>query len=286
MKSALLWNTYGKDIEWFARSARSYKKFASGWDYAKCIVPTRDVELFKRPCGEAGIALAHYPEIPRKGFLHHLVLQCMGELHFPADATFISHIDADCVFARPSRPENWRTPEGKIWMPCRPYSIFLKEPLQADEMQSFMGLTGAKMEFNRGQYFWKFATDFALGWDCKTEAMAWMPITHHRETYEQTRKLISARHRTTFEQYVLSCRNEFPQSFCEFNALGAVAEKFFPHHYQWHDISVHGYPVPPWGNVVQCHSHSGLDYDFDFGGHCGPHVNVRTPRQLFQLLGV
>ena len=40
--SGLLWVTYKKDLEWFEFSARSYSKFASGWNFAKCIVPKKN----------------------------------------------------------------------------------------------------------------------------------------------------------------------------------------------------------------------------------------------------
>lgn len=280
MRRALLWNTYGGDVEWFKVSARSYRKFAGGWDYAKCIVPNHDKHLFEQPCAENGIYLAGYDEWPGKGFLHHMAMHCMGDLHFPDDVDVIFHIDSDCVFAEPSIPEHWIV-DGKILLPFMDFSEFLKMPVQPDEERTFMGFTGKTVDFQRGQYWWKFATDFALGWNVRRETMAWMPLAYTRETYEQTRALLEARHRKPFQEYIKGCRNEFPQSFCEFNTLGAVAHKFFESSYCWWNLKTHGYPFQ--GKVIQCWSHGGFDRPFCEGKTIR---SARTPRELFAELGL
>ncbi len=279
MKTALLWNTYGGDAEWFKYSARSFTKFASGWDYAKCIVPSRDAALFEPTCKEHNIFLATYDEWPGKGFNHHQFLQCCGDQHFPADAEVIFHIDADCVFGAPCTPADW-IHDGKILLPFRDFAEFLKTPLERDEIQTFMGFTGKTIDFNRGCYMWKFAADLALGWSVIRETMQWMPIIHHRDVYLQTRRLVESHQRTSFELYIKSCRNSFPQTFCEFNTLGAVAHRFFENRYRWWDLKSHGYPF--WGKVIQSHSHGGFHkpHDFQFG------LGVHTPLELFTKLGL
>ncbi len=274
----MLWNTYRGDLPWFEVSARSFAKFARGWDCVKCIVPNRDFDLFLPSCRENGIALCGFDEWPGLGFNHHQAMQCYGDQHFP-EAEIVWHIDADCVFTQPATPADWLVGD-KILLPFCDFEHYVRDPIKTGEMQNFMGYRGTCSDFSRGQYFWKFAADFACGWPVIRETMQWMPIAHHRSVYPRLRKIIQDRHGLPFEDYVKSCRNEFPQSFAEFNTLGAVAHMHFEHLYHWHDVHAHGYPF--WGKVVQSHSHSGFDkpHDYAIG------VGEETPRALFTRLGL
>jgi hypothetical protein len=278
LKTALLWNTYRGDLPWFEISARSYKKFARGWDVAKCIVPNRDFDLFLPACRANDIALCSFDEWPDKGFNHHQAMQCYGDHHFPS-ADVIFHIDADCIFAQDCSPSDWIL-HDKILLPFCDFEHYLTDPIKPGEEMNFMGFRGTCSDFSRGQYFWKFAADFACGWPVVRETMQWMPIAHHRDVYAKTRQVIESRHGVPFEDYVKSCRNEFPQSFAEFNILGAIAHKFFQDRYRWQDIHAHKHLF--WGKVLQSHSHSGFDKPHDYGIGCGQ----ETPRQLFTRLGL
>lgn len=279
MKTGLLWVTYGPDIEWFKMSARSYKKFASGWNWAKCIVPNPDYAAFRHICEENGILLVGFDEWPEKGFNHHQAMQCRGDEHFP-EADVIFHIDSDCVFASPSSPKDW-LPGDKVLLPFTDFKHFLDRPVTPDEERNFMGFTGRSIDFNRGQYYWKFAADFALGFPVERETMQWMPIAHVREVYLKTREIIEARFSKPFDEYVRSCRSKYPQTFAEFNTLGGVAHKFFQERYHWQNAHVQGHAFG--GRVAQGWSHGGFDrpgnYEKEVGGH-------QTPRQLFQRLGL
>lgn len=279
MTSGLLWNTFGGDLDWFRRSARSYKKYARGWNFVKCIVPNPDYAAFREPCEENGILLVGFDEWPGKGFNHHQMLQCCGDLHFP-EADVVFHMDADCVFASPCSPADW-LPGGKALLLFTDFFRFLDRPLVPDEEKTFMGFSGRRIDFNRGQYFWKFCSDFALGFPVERETMGGFPIVHIREVYQKTREIIESRFGKSFEEYVRGCRNDWPQTFCEFNTLGGVAHKFFQDRYQWQDVSVQGYPFA--GKVEQCWSHGGFDRPHHFSGEVG---GYQTPRQLFERLGV
>lgn len=279
MTTGLLWNSFAGDLEWFRYSARSYKKFARGWNFVKAIVPYRDYEAFRPICEENGILLVGFDEWPGKGFNHHQAMQCRGDEHFP-EADVIFHIDSDCVFASPCSPEDW-LPGGKVLLPFTDFCHFLDRPLLPDEDKTFMGFTGRCVDFNRGQYLWKFAADFALGFPVERETMQWMPIAHIREVYAKTREIIEARFGKSFDDYVYSCRNEYPQTFAEFNVLGGVAHKFFQERYHWQNAHVQGHAFG--GKVAQAWSHGGLDrlgnYEKEVGG-------PQTPRELFARLGL
>lgn len=278
MKAAILIVSYRKDLQFFGPCAKSIGKFARGFCGAKVVVPTQDVELFKPLAEPNGIQVCGFDEEPEKGFLSHMRMKCYADHHFP-EADVIFHLDSDSIFAFETDPSPW-LPGGKVLLPFTDFKHFLTTPLQPDEQKTFMGFTGRTIDFNRGQYFWKFASDFALGFDVPRETMAWMPIAHVREVYPKLREVIEARHRTSFDGYIFSCRNSFPQTFCEFNALGGIAYKFFDDRYSWRDLHAHGYPFV---KVIQTWSHGGLDRPHEFGMEVG---GRQTPRQLFERLGL
>lgn len=278
--TGLLWNTCGKDLEWFKRSARSYKKFAHGWNFAKCVVPNSDCPDFRPICEENGILLVGFDEWPGKGFCHHMAMQMMGDLHFP-EAETIFHVDADCLFTSSCSPEDW-LPSGKILQPFIDFSELLTSPADPDEMQSFMGFTGKRVDFNRGQYLWKYAADWMLGFPTERACMTWMPMIHNCEVYRKLREIVNTRFPIQgFEGYVRDARNEWPQTVCEFESLGSVAHNFFADKYHWHNIKTHGYPFA--GKITQCWSHGGFDRPHEFAKEVGGH---QTPRQLFERLGL
>lgn len=296
MKYGLLWNTYRGDLDWFKISVRSWQKYARGFDRVLCIVPEQDLALFHPITGGTGIELCPIAEWPGKGFNWHQLQTCYSDQHFPG-VDVIFHIDADCVFAnmvdkQKIGPECWISGDGRILMPFTPYSAFIKHPVREDEMHTFMGFTGKKIDFDRGQLNWKFAVDFALGIDSQRECMAWMPMVHHRDVYKKTREIIAARFPDQgFDNYVFNARNEHPQSFCEFNTLGAVAHAHFPDRYHWWDLEAHqAYPF--YGAVIQ--SWSGekrkpfaeqIERPHDYGKQV-PHAGINSPRKLFQHLGL
>lgn len=289
MRTALLWNTFIGDLEWFKLSAKSFTKYARGWDVVRCIVPREDYKAFEPVCADHGINLWGLEAWPERGFNWHQLMHCKADDVFP-DCEVIFHIDADTMFGQPCSPADW-LPDGKILMPFTEYRHFLRSPVLMDEMQTFMGLTGKTIDFSRGQYNWKHAVDFALGFEAERECMGWMPMVHYRGVYSKVREIIAARFPDQgFDNYVFNARNTHPQSFCEFNTLGAVAHKFFADHYQWHDLSCGTYPF--YGKVIQ--SWSGqknlpfdqqIDRPHDYGPQI-PDKAVNSPRKLMEYLGL
>jgi len=263
MKTALLWNTYGKDIEWFDYSVRSYRKFATGFDEAVCLVPDRDRHLFEEPCKRNGIRLDSREEWPGLGFNWHQMFQCCADLLIPgADA--IWHIDSDTVFTQPVTPETWME-GGKLI--C---SFFTFAHLNAI----------AKTPEHPG--IWKSRVDAALGGDVRLATMVRPPYCHYREVYEATRALVGGLHHPEgFEAYVKSCQNDFPQGFAEFETLGAVAQTLFYEQYVWRDVDRFGSGGHPSdGKILEGWSWGGLDAVTDrFGG-------TKTARQAFAEAGL
>ncbi|NOS67371.1 MAG: hypothetical protein HOO67_03330 [Candidatus Peribacteraceae bacterium] len=253
MKTSLLWNTYARDIEWFGYSVRSFQKYARGFNEAVCFVPSRDRALFHPICEGAGIKLRCEEEWPGAGFLFHEFWQCSADQLCEGDVIF--HIDADTCFARPVTPLDWMK-DGKIVVPFKRF---------ADYDQEF----GPKM--------WKPTVDIAIGGDVQLSTMITPPYVHYREVYEVTRASVTDRHPEGFRDYVRSCKNDFPQTFCEFETLGATAQNLFHNDYRWHDVDKDGNPFRDY--VAEGWSHGGLDLVTD--RFCG-----LTARQKFASIGL
>jgi hypothetical protein len=279
MKVGLLCNTYGGDLPWFEKLAKSYSKFATGWEWFKVVVPNESLDDFKLICDPLGIFVSGFDEWPGKGFNHHQAMQCMGDLHF-READAVTHIDADCVFASPTDASEYFI-DGRPLAPFIDFERLLTRPIDHDEMMTFMGFTGKKADFTRGQLLWKFAAEFALGFQVPRSTMVWMPITHIVEVYGKLRRTIAAHHGKPFDHYVIEQRNEFPQTFCEFESLGGVAYKFFEPAYHWWNIHDAGHPFA--GKVVQSWSHGGFDKPHQYGAEVG---GFQTPRDLHARLGL
>lgn len=283
MKTGLFWNTYRGDFEAYKVSARSYKKFASGFHRARCLVPHQDFEQFRQFNEPLGIETVGHTDVPGKGFLKHMIVHCWADNLFP-DCDWIGHIDADCVFAKPSTPGTWFDSEGRNIMAYRLFEDLLTEPIKPGEEIAFMGADGLKSEMNRGQYLWKWATEFALGRTAEWEMMQAFPLFYPREVYLQLRQEMNNRH-GNWEEYVLSGRDEFPQVFCEFNALGEVAKHDFSDRYSFHRLVLtKREDYPEWrGHVIQWWSRGGFDRVHDFSSDGG---NIESPRQMFTRLGL
>lgn len=276
LKNAILTVSYAKDLEFYKVCAKSIAKFASGFSRVMVSVPESDVAAFRAVADPLGFEVRGFREPAGKGFLRHMIEKCHADRLLP-DADFIFHLDSDCLFATPCNASDW-LPGGK---PLTPFVNFaLREPLRPGEREAFLDPSRSPI-FNRGSYWWKIASDEALGFPAERETMSWMPIVHRREVYRRMRDIVAARHGKSFDNYVLGCRNKFPQSFCEFEALGSVALRHFNENYHWHEVPKQG--GYPFCKVVQTWSHGGLDYVKDFPSEYG---GRQTARQLHRRLGL
>ena len=261
VKTALLWNTYAGDLEWFSFSASSFSKFARGrWHSVACLVPERHRDSFRAPCERHGITLLSENDWPHRSFNWHQMKQCEADMLFP-EAEAIWHMDADTIFTAPCGPEDWMR-DGKLICPFVRFSHLLE--------------AGGR----EGNWQWKSRVDDAIGGDVTLATMTGHPHCHYRNVYAQTRLAVE-KHNRSWSAYVYRQQNAFPQGFCEFETLGAIAQRVFPNDYYWLDL--HKEQHPSIGRVAQCYSHGGLDRQHDFGPALG---GVQSPRQLFQRLAL
>jgi hypothetical protein len=176
------------------------------------LVPKWDLPLFERMKAELDFNLVGFDQHPTKGMLHHEAMICRADEFCKAD--FILHTDSDCHFVEPVTPEDFIF-DGK--------PVLVKKP--------FAGLE--KITPNSIYHHWKEAAEAALGFEVEFETMCRHPTVHYSWLYKQVREHIEKHVRMPFDEYVLSQRNEFPQSFAEFTTLGAYVIKFHHDKYYW-----------------------------------------------------
>lgn len=266
MKTALFCVTYRKDFEWFGYLAKTYSRFATGWDQFICAVPEQDAELFRPVCDQHGISVYSYNDWPTgKTFLRHMDIKCRADEIVSSEVESIYHIDSDCVFTKPCTPADW-VDSGRLTLPYMEYSI-----CEARQTPTDIALLR-----------WKSSVESAVGGPSYKETMRCLPIAHRKEVYGETRNEVFLHTGVPFSDYLFHCRNEYPQTFCEFNTLGEIAWRKFRYLYEWIDVETN--PWPEFTKIViQSWSHGGLDKVVDYPEHAG---GSQTARQLFQRLGI
>jgi hypothetical protein len=150
-------------------------------------------------------------------------------------ADFILHIDSDCVFTDNVTPDDYFVNGNPVLLYQSYESLF--------RLQG--GATG-------GYGNWQNVTSIALGWKVLNETMRRHPSVHYRGIYKDMRDFITKRF-GSFDEYVLSRKDIYPQGFTEFNTLGSFVEKFHNDKYHW--INVEEPANRPKDKVLQNWSH-------------------------------
>lgn len=244
MKTAILMVTYRKDIDFAVYAFEAVKKYATGFSDLVCCVPTPDVPLFAAAAEPCGFRVVGFDERKGKGMLHHMVKILEADLLCP-EADAILHMDADCMFTAPVTPADYFDGDKPI--------VFRQR------YESFRRFDS--------RYSWKAAVRNATGIDPEWETMCRHPSVYLREVYAATREIITAHVQQDWEEYVLSCRNEYPQTFAEFPTLGAVAIKCSDWRYSWVEVALVDdaqrlydiIPPQPPAKLTAFWSHGGLE---------------------------
>lgn len=234
--------SYHKDLPWCLYALRSIRKFASGFAGVTLYVPDTDFQLFQSEINAAAnmpaVKVVTFQERPGKPMLSHELALCHAERYTSAEYVF--HFDSDCVFTEPVTPDDYFV-DGKPVLVCEAFSrFFTPDPTNPGK---------------RFALFWKAASEVVLGFEVTHECMVRHPAVHHRTLYPQYRAHVTNYVGRPFDEYVLDCRDEFPQSFAEFTSLGAFARKFRPNEYHWIEIP---YQPRPKDKIKQFWSHGGI----------------------------
>lgn len=230
--------TYQKDFPWLQWCLKSFEKFASGFRDLIIMVPQEDflegIREFGEKAGQTKLVWIPYRDWPGLGMVRHMhLICCADEL---TDASFIGHLDPDCLFTAPVTPATYIT-DGK--------------PLLRFERFDSLGRR------HPGAAAWREVTEAALPFPIEFETMRCHPEVYHWGLYQAARRRVEEKTGEDFEAYMHRQRNEFPQSFCEFNTLGNVALHDFPGLY--HGVLQTGDRVLPDNHLQQFWSHGAID---------------------------
>jgi hypothetical protein len=200
--------TFRRDIEFLRYCLKSIVQFARGFSGVTLVVPSAEKGLYDgwKP---GAVTVKYFDEAPGKGMLHHEVQICRADEWCP-NADAILHLDPDCVFWRTVTPADL-CPGGR--------------PLLVRERYADIAPR------NPNRLIWQKCVEAATGIVPEFETMVRHPQIHLRGVYAKTRELVETHTGRTFDDFVLSRENAFPQGFCEYNTLGAVALTYYADRY-------------------------------------------------------
>ena len=237
MTTDILIVSCAKHFSWLHYALLSCKRFATDFRQVKVLVPEEDLSAMTPLLTELSqidgisIRVQCYDDWPGKGFLRHEhVIMCSDEF---TDSDFIFHMDSDVMFVEPTTPDDYVV-DGK------PVLLHASYHWLVTEQQANLGM-------------WKDGVEKSIGGTSDHEYMRRPQIVHHRKTYVKARERIEANTGKSCADYIRSCENAFPQTFCEFNTLGEVAWRYFRSDYLWPDQALGEFPKPH--KVVQWWSH-------------------------------
>lgn len=220
MKVSILLVTYRRDVDFACYSFASLKKFATGFHELVVVVPMPDVELFTAAAAccvnslDFGVRVVGFDERPGKGMLHHMVKILEADELCP-DADAIIHMDGDHIITRPITPVD-----------------FLEDGKPVIFRQKFENFR----QYD-SRYSWKACVRNATGIDPEWETMVRPPLVFLRNLYPLVRDIIGNHVQQDWAEYILSCRNVYPQTFAEFPTIGAVAIQCDEANYHWIDCT-------------------------------------------------
>lgn len=238
--------TFARDFPYLSYCLKSIDKFVRGINGVYLLVPHEDVDGARAivnatpKARDFPILVNGYAEKPGKGMLWHMRQILYADTWATAD--IIAHLDADCVFDSPVSPEkDFLDENGRIILRYEPFTSICK---RHDAMAR-----------------WQECTQRCLPFSVKHETMRGHPEVYNRSTYPLARDLVQRKVNMRIDEYILSCQNEFPQTFCEHVTLGNVAMERQPALY--HPFcQVNDTPTPD-NKVFQAWSHGPIDQPQD-----------------------
>lgn len=200
--------TYAKDMEFLRYCLKAVEKFAHGFSGVTLVVPEHERGQYD---WAKKAKVRYFAERSGKGMLHHEVQICRADEWCPG-AWAVLHLDPDCI----------------MWRKCSPADFFVNgKPILYRERYTELR--------NPNRRLWQKAVEDAVGFKPEYETMCRHPAVHLRDVYRTLRNAAEKHTGMAFDDYVLSGRNEFPQSYAEYPALGAIAIRDFRSSYEMVD---------------------------------------------------
>ena len=212
--------TYWKDIPWLSYCLQAIDKFMSGFTGVTLVVPEDKSEKFLKFVKAHGVKMKTFKEVKGRGFVHHEAIICSADEFVPRGTTHVLHLDPDCIYRMPTTPDNYFT-DGKPHMVTR----------------TVESLTDKKTGFKQDNSSWIACTEKALGFKMRFYTMCRHPSIYPVEIYKPFREHVAKVQKQDFLEYVLSCKNTFPQGFAEFPSLGTFCFEKFQDRFFWIDCS-------------------------------------------------
>lgn len=204
----VLYVTFARDMDFLKYSLRSYQKFCTGFAGVTVAVPESERGLYN---WVTNAKVVYFKETPGKGMLHQMLIKCRADEICP-HVDCVLHLDADTLF----------------WRKCTPADFFYNGlPILVRERYAELR--------NPNRLNWQKAVQDAIGLKPEYETMVRQGAVHWKETYARLREKVELYVGMPFDNYVLSCRNEWPQSWAEYPALGAIAIAHFRGRYEMRD---------------------------------------------------
>lgn len=236
MKVEILIVSFRRDHGWCEFALQSIQKFGHGFSGITLLVPDVDETLFRLYEKPYGCRVKTFKERPAPfGMIHHMIMIGRADEICP-EADVVFHVDSDCFFTEPFGPEDYM--EGP-----KPILLFANYTKLPPHMP------------------WKPVVNANLKIDWPWETMRRLPLLHIPETYRKLRSEVERLHGKPFEDYVFSCKHDFPEGFCEFNCLGAIAMRHFADRYLLMDVGSGPYPK---NKMLQFWSRQGPEKEIEY----------------------
>jgi hypothetical protein len=202
-RCAIVLRTYWKDLPWLALSLRSVVRFARGFCEVVVAMPETSRAWFEcdtdvvSACRASGARLVFVPAVA-DDYLGQQITKLQADTF--TDAEFIAHLDADCIFNRPTTASDLIAGGRPRIVTCTLDALGRHHP-------------------------WRAPTEAFLGEAVAFDYMQQPPFVYPRELYGRLREFCVARHAVPIDRYVGACP---PRGFSEFNVLGAFAHRHAP----------------------------------------------------------
>jgi uncharacterized protein DUF6492 len=202
--------SYRKDFGWLELCLAAIDRYAREFRSVIVVIPESSRPWLKRiPMLAEGVRVETCADY-RDDYLGQQATKLHADLY--TDAELICHVDSDCIFVRPTTPQDLIV-GGKAVIVSRPYA-------------------------DLGRHWpWQRPTEEFLGTEVSHDFMQRPPFVFPRWLYEEVREHAFSAHRLSLERYVTT---RPPRGFSEFNVLGAWAKAHHPDSFVWIDIAEHG----------------------------------------------
>lgn len=220
----LLLKTFPGDYPWVEYCCRSIAKFARGFRKLVILFP-KGSEMPPFDVATGYDMPIQTIEVVEAGDSYLFQMCCKANAHEFTDASFVVHIDSDCVLTQPITPESFFHEGKPIWYMTK---------------------------YSEIEVPWKPFTEKFLGEPVEYEFMRRLPMLVPRKLHETVANWCLWKHKQRLTDYILSQPN---REFSEFNILGALAYSRRYQEYHWIDTTTVEMPEP-FG--IQHFSHDGV----------------------------